>query len=166
MEKDGYKPVVIRIETPLKGKKIIEARLAASSSMPTLASFASYRNMSGVYPSSTFKLNSTQMDKWLTRQLPAEVECDESAHDILIDEEQEVQAESPKHSPPAQKSGAESIIEFYDKYKGMNKSTSPFRFGAKSPAYQYLSEIDKMHQLPKPMGMAKWKGPANELNLQ
>ena len=120
------------------------------------------------YPSSKFKFNTTQMNRWLSRHIQEEAVCDESDHYVLEEEEHDVERE-PEKSPrqtPRPKLGAEAMVEFYGKYKDMNKAASAFHYKAKSAAYQYLREIESFRQLPKPMGIVKWKGPANELNLQ
>ena len=66
---------------------------------------------------------------------------------------------------PEKVGGLEAIRDFYRKYTTLNKSVSPLNYKARSAAYEYLKEVEMLRQLPKVMGIAKWRGPPSELNL-
>ena len=137
-------------------------QLGVSSSMPQLRNAGDWLNTLKAYPSTMYRLNHTQRIRWLSRQKLEPIECDESPHNLAIEEEPE-DVQSPKQPGGGSK---EAMIHFYAQYRSMKKSTSPFHCKAKSAAFVYLNALDKLHQLPKPMGVAKWKGPPTELNLE
>ncbi|MDR3547222.1 MAG: hypothetical protein P4M11_02910 [Candidatus Pacebacteria bacterium] len=172
---------------PCHKPSISKLQLSSTPSTPSLLSMSEHKTGASTgrpYPLSPFKLSSKQYDKWMSRQFHEDIVCDDSVHDVMGDEEPEKKQEEgestrrvhqslpPSPQPYQQqqqqiRAGAESIRDFYTKYKEINKSTSPFHQRRRSSAaYEYLHEIDKLHQLPKPMGIAKWRGPPTELNLQ
>ncbi len=145
-------------------KMLAPLQLGTSSSMPRLRNCDEWLQPLGVYPSTMYRLSNSQRIRWLSRQKLQPVECDDSQHNIAIEEEPEAPT-SPKQAA----TGKESIARFYAQYKDLTKSTSPARCKAKaktnSAAIVYLQALDRLHQLPKPMGIAKWRGPPSELDL-
>ncbi len=147
--------------------------LSVSIQEPTVITlgYEDYLNLPSPYPKTQFKLNHFRLKNLLSKK-PANKEEEElSEHDANIDEEDPIiQTEplsprSPKISTPA-RVGPKAVAEFFAKYKGMNKITSPAHEKKPSATFKYLKKIEKMHYIPHPMGMVKWKGLPNELNLQ
>ena len=136
-----------------------------------LFSYDEYSSAPSPYPKAPFMLTQYQKKSWLSKKVEDNEE-ELSDHDDNFDEEEQdapTDSLSPnslrKRSTPA-RIGARAVAEFFAKYKGINKITSPANDKRASATYRYLKEVDQLHHVPHPMGMVKWKGQANELNLQ
>ena len=62
--------------------------------------------------------------------------------------------------------GPKAIQKFYECYKGLNKINSPGNKTEPPSPLRYLKEIETSRRIPQPMGLAKWIGDPNELNLK
>ncbi len=131
-----------------------------TGSCGSLFSYSEYADKPSPYPSTPIKLSSTQSKKWIEKKSPDSVDLDVSDHDIFVEEE-----DSPEPHPAHEAhTGTKAMHEFFATYQNLNKNTTPSKFA--SASYNYLMGVDKMKQIPQPMGVVKWKGQPNELNLQ
>ena len=114
------------------------------------------------------KFNLIKLDRWILNKFEDLPEVDDSKHNLINDEDVVNQeAESGDKSPTSQgQEGPEAVKGFYSEYKNITKAISPFHYKDKSPAYEYLKEIELVRQIPRPMGIVKWRGPPSELNLK
>jgi hypothetical protein len=62
--------------------------------------------------------------------------------------------------------GPKAMADFFDKYKALNKITSPAHEKNPLPMYQYLTQVDSNKGIPQPMGIVKRTGISNEIRLQ
>ena len=140
--------------------------LTVATSMPTLFSYSEYANQASPYPSARFKLSPIQLQKWMAKELPPGEHLDDSPHNAIVDDEEaEPSSTRGQVTTPAQ-TGTKAMLDFFTKYKNMYKNPSPMNVKAPSASYTYLRKIEKLKRVPHPMGIVKWKGQANELNLQ
>jgi len=177
------------VQTLIKLKRIIRPENESITTLPSITksvakplsisladnrtSFQSEEMLSlpSPYPPSRFKLNVTQIKKWLSKKVEEKEEEELSEHELNIDEEDPIiQTEpiSPKQPPPSTpvRVGPRAIKDFYMKFKNINKITSPVHLNKHSASLRYLQQIDKEYHIPHPMGLVKWNGKPNELNLQ
>lgn len=131
-----------------------------SSVTPTLFNYEDLIHTNSPYNTSKFRLNHYQLKKWMDSKGALEDNIEVSEHESVGDEEENKQREAT----PAM-GGPQSIFEFYKKYKGIQKSTVQSNVLKNSSTYKYLKTIDKLHFIPEPMGIAKWKGASTELSL-
>ncbi len=140
--------------------------LSVTTSFPSLFNYSDYSSLPSPYPTSPIKLSSLQNKKWLDKEVPAPIELDESDHEIFMDDDEPEQDDPRQQVTTPAHTGTRAMLEFFTKYKNLYKNTSPAHSKSPSASYAYLLNIDKMKRIPHPMGLVKWKGQPNELNLQ
>jgi hypothetical protein len=140
--------------------------LSVTTSMPSLFNYSDYATQASPYPSARIKLSPIQLKKWMAKEVQPAEGLDDSPHNAIVDDE-EPDSGHPRGqlTTPAQ-TGTKAMLDFFTKYKNMYKNPSPMNVKAPSASYTYLRKIDKLKRVPHPMGIVKWKGQANELNLQ
>lgn len=124
-----------------------------------------------VYPDARFKFNSMHMN-WLMTKCDNMEEGEESDNYIDTDEGAEKEGESSPSATARVRTldplviGPRAMANFFDKYKTLNRITSPANEKNPLPVYQYLKEVDKSGRIPQPMGIVKRTGASTELKLQ
>lgn len=152
----------VYIKSPKHKKILVPIKaLNTTQSASCLFNYEQLLQANSPYGASKFRLNKLQLQSWMVSKGRAEEEPPEESEHEMVEEEEEVK---PKESPQP-KGGLYSIIDFYQKYKAIHKSSSQTAALKSSPIYKYLKKIDQLRHIPQPMGMAKWQGSPVELNL-
>ena len=124
------------------------------------------------YPNGKYRLNSLKLENWLSTKIESSKSEEETDNYIDTDElvDDSPKSKSYQASPirpiPLETVGPRAMARYYEKYKGLNTINSPGN-SINSPAtFNYLKEVERHRRVPHPMGIVKWRGSPNELNLK
>jgi len=156
-------------QSSLKLPNINSSRTKLNTSRKRNYSLFNYEKLSElpkIYPDSNFKLTTLQIDDWLQTKCDSNDEP-EDVNYIDTDEDKEVeQGKTTSVNIGPLVIGPKAMADFFEKYKTLNKITSPANESNPLPVFQYLKHIDKVRSIPQPMGMVKRNGLTTELHLQ
>lgn len=152
----------IFIASPKQKQKLAPIQsLNATLSSHSLFNYEELLQRNSPYNASKFRLDKLHLQKWMKTKGAEEETVEESEHDSVVEEDED--SKQREGTPAA--GCPRSILEFYKKYKGMNKSSVQSTDITTSSTIKYLKKIEQLHHIPQPMGIAKWNGSPADLNL-
>ncbi len=158
MEDEGKK---VKMNVQVAQKKGTHTR--SRSTFP-LTALRSLQPKQPAYDPRSARLAQEVLKQLYAQRVFEPINVDESKHNLYEDERDR---ESRQPTPlPVIGVGKKAVAGFYKQYKEMPKSWSSDKRKSKSPIYHYLRKVDKYNELPRPMGLVKWQGSSNELNVQ
>ncbi len=131
-----------------------------------LFNYDGYSKTKSPYPRGRIRPNHYRLQKWIAQRVSAKPDSNDSDHDAEGDDEEPETKRGAQDLYTPSRVGPRAMADFFEKYRNLNKSNSPSRCKRPSAACRYLRRIDQLHEVPHPMGIVKWRGAPNELNLQ